>query len=83
MTQIWQDIEVAGQLCHWWRDFDEGIITAMTSFVLLVAIAAVVVINLAWLVRVLSSRQTFRSPPRHAEDSWSVDGLPNHPYAIN
>lgn len=55
----------------------------MTALILLLALAAAVITGLTWLVRMLATEQPHRNPPRHAEDSWSVDGLPNHPYAVN
>lgn len=55
----------------------------MTAFFVLALIALLVVAGLIWLVRMVSTDQPRRTPPRHAEDSWSVDGLPNHPYALN
>lgn len=55
----------------------------MTAFALLFIIITVVVAGLIWLARMLSTEQPHRNPPRHAEDDWSVNGLPSHPYAVN
>lgn len=53
----------------------------MTAIVLLVGIVVLVLASATWLARMIYLGDTIGNPPRHAEDSWSVDGLPNHPFA--
>lgn len=52
----------------------------MTAFVLLTLTISVLT-GLGWLVSMLVNERPQGRPPRHAEDCWSVDGLPDRPYA--
>lgn len=49
----------------------------------LLVVLGFVIVSLAWGLWLLAKGQQIQDPPRHAEDTWSVYGLPNHPYSLN
>jgi hypothetical protein len=65
------------QYCHWWRDLDGRIVTAMTIFLIL--LAALVLADAASLAKNLRSDRT-RRPPQSLND-WGTPTLPTTPFA--
>lgn len=67
MHPIWQEINARCLFCHWWRDHDRGMITAMTFLILLLAVA---VLMSAETIRVVlhDGRGPQRPPSSHFED---------------
>lgn len=53
----------------------------MTAVILLFVLLAFVSVEVAWGMWMLFTGRTDREPPRHVEDNWTVDDLPNRPYA--
>lgn len=53
----------------------------MSAVIFLFVIAGLVGIEVIWGVWMLFTGRTDRKPPRHVEHTWTVDDLPNRPYA--
>lgn len=65
------------QYCHWWRDLDGRIVTAVTAFLIL--LAALVLADAVSLVKNLRADRT-RRPPQSLQD-WGTPALPTTPFA--
>lgn len=55
----------------------------MTAMHYLIVLAGLAVLDLIWLVHMIVGGRLRKNPPRHAEDTWTVDNLPSHPYATD
>jgi hypothetical protein len=64
------------QSCHWWRDPGGRTVTAMTTFLLLLVLAAAG--YLVATVRVLRHDRPTSAPQSHLD--WAGPGLPSRPY---
>jgi hypothetical protein len=67
---MWQKINARWHSCHSWQDRARGMITAMTTFLLLALVVAAVLGIAAATVRVISNdgRGYARPPRSHYED---------------
>jgi hypothetical protein len=73
---VWQEVVPLCQSCHWWRDNNGRIVTAMTALMILLILAA---------GALLATRHTMRQDrPLHAPVShpdWGTSKLPSHPFS--
>ena len=67
VPQCWQKINEGWHSCHSWRDVDESSITAMTYFIILVVIAAVMAAKTIDLLR-HDGRGPAAPPSSHFQD---------------
>ena len=65
------------QSCHWWLDVPERTVTAMTTFLLLLALIALA--ELVVGVRFLRADRPLTQPASHPD--WGSGMLPSRPYS--